>query len=262
MKVFSRAILGILLLWSSVYAGVTFDGVDDFLGIGTNTAYNFSNTTFTVMGQFKSNNDDGYIFAKRTIAGPGAYFIRTDAAGTVSARLTDATGTLVRQQSTATTTLKDNAWHCFAVVFTTNTTTNASNNIVIYIDGSLDQGTLTGGSGGYNAGNANTVMGALSDADASGWLTGDVDDVYVYNTGLSAENISRYCSARMHGVGLQLAGKVSHWPLDQCGEGASGDGVSFVDRGGTQNAGGDNGSNNTGMTCHGSTRMMYPVGAD
>ena len=55
---------------------------------------------------------------------------------------------------------------------------------------------------------------------------------------------------------------VGYWPLDDCSDGTSGDAVAFVDRSGMGNNGtGDNGANNTGLTCRDSSYLSYPGGA-
>ncbi|HEX6827125.1 MAG TPA: hypothetical protein VF077_12480 [Nitrospiraceae bacterium] len=249
--------------------GVELDGVDDYVTVGTSAAYQCANATCTLMGWFRSsgggaNSGAGYLFAKRSLGGDvGGYFLRVDAAGTLTGRTYDSAGGPNTNKSTAATTAKDGNWHCFAMVFTTNTAAFAGNNLTLYYDGVLDTVNNGTGSTAYDTTTNPLVFGALSDFDSSGWLNGNLDDVRFYPSGLSAENIARYCSARVKFGGYGFGTLLSYWPFNQCAEGASGDTLAFpdVNKGGSAATGVD-GANNTGVTCHGTNRMSYPASVE
>lgn len=256
-------ILTLLLGISTAYAGVQLDGVSGYVDVGTSSTYDFSNTTFTVIGFYSSSNDDGYIFAKRSLTGAdgtrGGYFFRIEANGTGTARIASGDGASSGQRSTVSTTLKDGNLHCLAVVFTTNTTTLANNDMAIYYDGALDQGSRSdSGAGAYVPPPVKFVFGALSDLDISGWLVGTVENFSVYSTALSAENIIRYCTGAIRYAGYSFPGLVSYWPMNDCTEGASGTGVTFNDRSKL----GSNGVGTGTCTCKLTTKIGYAVGVD
>ena len=72
-----------------------------------------------------------------------------------------------------------------------------------------------------------------------------------YNVDVGAAYIEQLARSRLVGPGA-LAPTAS-WPLDDCGDGASGNGVTFRDRSGNnRHATGDNGGNDTGLTCRAS----------
>lgn len=243
--------------------GVDFDGVDDYLDMSTNAAYRFANTNAAVTGWFTSNNDDGYVFAKRALSagGEGYYFFRINSNGTGTARLAFDGATVSAEVTSSLTTLKDGTKHCFGVIFNTSTTVAAQNQIDLYIDGVL-VGTSGPGTNVYSPNNQKLVFGALSDFDSSGWLRGGVEDLRIWGPGMTGAMITRYCQAKMHYFSVPLA-TVSYWPLDTCAEGASGGGVTFPDRmKGGSNAVGVVGGTGTGLTCHGSNTLNYVSSTD
>jgi Concanavalin A-like lectin/glucanases superfamily len=243
---------------SICYSAVDLDGVNGYVTMGTTSTYQFANTTFSVIGWFRSVNDDGYVIGRRGIGGAvGGWFIRIDAGGTLTARLVDAGSGVAAGRTTTSTTAKDGNWHCLAMVATTDTTTAGNNSISLYYDGVLDQGG-NGGVSTYSAITQPLVFGALSDLDSSGWLAGAVDDWRIYIGSLSPENIARICSAKVKYGGYSFGQALSYWPFDGCAEGSSGVGVSFLDR----NKGGTAGTGTGGVVCRGSNRMSYPPSTD
>lgn len=244
-------------------AGVQLDGTSGYIDMGTSSTYNFNNTTFTVIGFFSSANDDGYIFGKRSIVAgspdAGGYIFRINADGTGTARLITNDNVSAGNRNTVSTTLKDGNLHCIAVVYTTNTTTLASNDVAIYYDGALDQGSRSDSGGGpYFAGTTRLGFGASSDIESTTTLAGTVENFSVYSGALSAENIIRYCSGKVRYGGYAFPGLVSYWPFDDCAEGVSGTGVTFNDRSKL----GSNGVGAGTCTCKMNTGIGYAVGAD
>jgi hypothetical protein len=242
---------------SICYGGVDLDGVNGYVTMGTTSTYQFANTTFSAIGWFRSANDAGYVIGRRGIGGsPGGWFIRVDGP-TLTARLVDASNAPAAARTTTSTTATDGNWHCLAMVATTDTTTAVNNSISLYYDGVLDQG-ANGGVSTYGAATQPLVFGALSDLDSSGWLAGAVNDWRIYAGTLSAENIARICSAKVKYGGYTFGTVISYWPMDDCAEGSSGVGVSYLDR----NKGGAAGTGTGGVVCRGSNRMSYPLSTD
>lgn len=256
----------VLLCAASVHAKISVDGVDDYLDFTNSTNFNFSNTTFTLSGRYTAS-DDGYIFGKRNgvtlgTSVDGGYFLRVNADGTVTARVINQDNTNAATRSSVGTSYKDGAEHCFAIVITTNTTTLASNDVTIYMDGVLDQGSRSDSGVPYSPGTTKLVASALSDLDSAGYIAGSVEDLTIWSTGFSAENAQRYCAAKVKYLGLQLS-RAAYYPLDDCTPGTSGDGRVLKDRGTLRVDGlGIDGANNTGLTCQGSTNMNYPPSTD
>jgi hypothetical protein len=100
-----------------------------------------------------------------------------------------------------------------------------------------------------------TAMTSLSQS-----FEGTLAEVIFAPTALSAGVIANLASGvrRTAPVALSLS-----LPLDDCADGASGEGVSFKDRSGNARHGtGVDGANNTGLTCKASDRLSYPWGVE
>jgi Concanavalin A-like lectin/glucanases superfamily len=165
------------------FGEMRFGGTDDSVLIGTDAAFQFSNTTFTVVGWFRATSCPGscYIVSRRQ-TGVGAWFVRVNSTGELNARADGAGATAIDRQ-TVSTAMIDGNWKRFAVVFTTNTTVAASNDATIYVNGALDQGT-NGGTSTYAPG-GNLAFGAFYDG-STGYLIGAMQDIRFYSRGWSA----------------------------------------------------------------------------
>lgn len=250
------------LILPATIAGVDFDGIDDYLDMSNTAVYQGTNASFSVTGYFQSMNDEGYIFAKRTLGGTaGGYFLRINNTGSATARIVDSSNGTSAEAITTATTYKDGQWHCFVAVYTTNTTTFAGNQVTLFVD-DVQTGPVAGTVSNYNPTSAKFVIGALSDLDASGWFNGSVDNLRWWNGAFTAAQAQRLCASKLHYFSMPMA-SVSYWPMDNCAEGASAGGVSFPDRmkGGSA-AVGVIGGTGTGLTCHGSNRLNYPGSVD
>lgn len=262
-KFITTSLLILILCTGVCFGGVTFDGVDDFINIGTSSTYEFTDSTFTVCGWFKATTQSGYIISKRDTNVNGGWFIRVESDGKLTGRLLGpGAAQVAAQRSTTSTTGLDGNPHHFCFVFVTDTVTAGPNDMTIYYDGTQDQGSET------NTGVAHVVgatipvyLGAYANLSDT-FLSGTIDEITVYSVGLSAENANRLYNSRLKYNHAQGTLK-SYWPLDDCAHNASGDGVTFNDRGpALQNGTGDNGGNNTGLTCVGSSYLMYQGGVE
>jgi len=113
----------------------------------------------------------------------------------------------------------DGKWHHVTVINTTNTTVIGGNDINIYIDGILSQGSLTNNGVYYVSANA-----IRSGFGGSGYFNGSLDDIRVYSRALSAQEIKQLYNA---GAGSKVnasqqtntttslkTGLVGHWTFD------------------------------------------------
>jgi hypothetical protein len=169
-------------------AQLNFNGSNTYVTVGAGSDFQFANTTFTVMGWARARNcspNACYLVAKREV-GVGAWFIRVDAAGTLSGTTTSASN-VSAQRATQTTTWADDTWRHFAVVVTTDTITNGNNTITLYTNGALDQGALTN-IDGYAVPTVPLTFGMHSDG-VSGPLTGALDDIKFFGRGLAPGEI-------------------------------------------------------------------------
>ena len=180
------------------YAQVNFDGVDDYVTVGTSTDFQFANATFTVTGWVKASNcatNTCYLVNKRHL-GNGSWFLRIDTGGTLTARIDGLSGT-AGARTTVTSTWADGQWRHFAAVITTDTTTIANNAVSVYTNGILDNGTFSQ-SDVYNPGTVPVAFGVEADNQASP-LTGAMNDIRIYDRGLSASEVAALYAQSVRG---------------------------------------------------------------
>jgi Concanavalin A-like lectin/glucanases superfamily len=168
---------------------INFDGVDDVVVIGDVPDYDFPDATFTAEVSFQATAQ-GYLVARRTAAsGGGGWFVRLDNPGVLTARIVTPSNTLAAGNSSVTATLTSGAWTHVIVVFTTNTVVSTSNSLTIYVNGVVDQGTPAAANDVYVPCNGGAlcplVFGVISDQAAGTWVTGSIDQVRIWNRGLS-----------------------------------------------------------------------------
>jgi hypothetical protein len=192
------------------YAQINFDGIDDHVTLGIHSRYDFADTTFTIMFWYMSAGitiDRQYLVALRVGNGAlctpncGGWFVSIDTDGTIQARILASGNITAAQRNTLTTTHLTPVWTHVAAVITTNTTDGTGNDVAIYINGVPDQGARV-----TNAGDVYTVLtgwpltlGALSDQEANSFFLGALDDIQLYNRGLSATEIAERYRASTQG---------------------------------------------------------------
>lgn len=186
-----------------------FDGTNDYVVAGPNDYYTFANQTFTVSFWYRLTavgSNSGYLVNTRNFAGGGGgWFIRADTAGTLTARIIEAPpgGLAEAQRPTVSTNHLDGTWRQVTVVFTTDTTpvSGGANSLTIYVNGVLDQGSnfVNAGSTGYGACACALTFGVQADLDSLSYITGALDNIRIWNYGLSAAMI-----AQLHNKELPL----------------------------------------------------------
>jgi hypothetical protein len=207
--------LGAISGWSPTsrpggYAQLNFDGTDDYITLGINSRYDFANTTFTVMLWYFPNGatiDRQYLVALRVGNGDlcqpncGGWFIAIDTDGRIQVRILDSGNLVSLARHTLSTTHLTPGWKHIAVVFTTNTSVDTSNDFAIYINGVLDQDVVETFSGaGYTVLTGwPLTLGATSDQEPGSFFWGALDDVQLYNRGLSAAEITERYRAGVQG---------------------------------------------------------------
>jgi hypothetical protein len=179
---------------------IRFDGTNDGVSLGALTLWQFPNTTFTAAFRFRfTGSTSGYLLGSRTISPStsGGYFLRLDgSSGTMTARIMTSGGTAVAERTTVRTTYNDGQWHSVVAVFRTDTSAGGGNDVTIYGDGGLDQGSLsfTGGLG-YDPCENVTAGCALflgTTHDGLSPFLGAMDDVRIWQRGLSATEAMAY----------------------------------------------------------------------
>jgi hypothetical protein len=149
----------------------------------------------------------------------------------------------------------DCAFGTFSTAWTTLVWRHTGGNVELYINGALAQSTASGDATTLT--HNLTVCWNGTTADAQAPIT--VAQVAFYNTGLSANQIAAYGNSFVRG--LLPSGATAVWDFQGCAHGASVDATVFPDRTGNgRTITADNGANNTGMSCAGSTGMALMGG--
>jgi Concanavalin A-like lectin/glucanases superfamily len=183
------------------HAQINGDGINDYVDTGQASPFAFPDTTFTAMGWFRATTlaTVQYLVAERiaSVGTQGGWFLRLQTTGTIQARIVD-TGNANTVLRETVSTLAVNTWFHIAAVFTTNTATQAGNDVTLYLNGVLDQTAPTTGTNPYVVCGCNLVFGVQSD-NTTPWLSGAMDDILIYNRGLTALEIATIYSQSLQG---------------------------------------------------------------
>ena len=178
---------------------IVFDGTNDYVDtVNTETTFQFANVTFTVSLWIKTNATSGVIISKGATASTAGWMFQFDSAGTVSGTTKGSDGTNTYNR-TSTATVNNNTWRNIVAVYTTNTTTLASNTTSIYIDGVLSNGTGTLGGLVY-ATTTDTVQ--IGRRPSGAYWSGSVSNLLIYNRALTAAEILQNYNATKSRFGL------------------------------------------------------------
>ena len=165
---------------------ISFDGTNDYVDtVNTGTTFQFANVTFTVSLWIKTSATSGVIISKGATASTAGWLFQFDSAGTVSGTTKGSDGTNTYNR-TSIATVNNNTWRNIVAVYTTNTTTLASNTTSIYIDGVLSNGTGTLGGLVY-ATTTDTVQ--IGRRPSGAYWSGSVSNLLIYNKALSAAEV-------------------------------------------------------------------------
>jgi len=187
---------------SSGYAGtsrpgglgeIRFDGSNDYgIATGSSAALAFADATFTIAGWLKTASlaTQQFVLAEQLgTSGQGGWLLRLETTGLLQARILDSTNSNSARRSSSST-LVVNTWYHVAVVYTTNTATQAGNTVTLYLNGLLDQGSQTDGANPYAVCGCDVIVGIQGDQTSSPF-SGALDDLRIYNYGLSAQEVQQ-----------------------------------------------------------------------
>jgi hypothetical protein len=161
--------------------GLNFNGSTSYVNVSSLTSdTNFSNKTFTVTGWAKKSGNT-YVISKDGTS--GGWAISFSGSGSVFA-LIKTSGTQASRDSVST--IANGTWVHFAVIFTTDTVTAGNNNIQIYVNGVLNQNSLSAASAGYVTNSSQVLVGKRGAGEN---FNGVLDDIRIYSRGLSATEI-------------------------------------------------------------------------
>lgn len=271
LKSFAVILLS-LLLNGIAFGGIDFDGTDDFITVSDVSNLDFQGSwTISAWIYLHSYGTDGLTL--KTIVNKwedsgnlrGLLFcVGHQAVGNLELSednykklhiVVSSAGTWANATATAlrgNTDVTLNTWHHVATTYDGSTLT-------LYLDGSSD-GTLSWANGVY-AHSDPFLIGVHGSVSKVRYFDGIITDVAVWNTNLSATEISLLANSKLKLMVLQIRPASlggGYWSMDdQSGE-TSADGDMVRDLSGQNNNGtGNDGANNTGLQWVGESVLSY-----
>lgn len=254
-----KLILAILISWLccfSSFAGVDFDGTDDYIDLAGDA--NQRTTNFTVALWYRP---DAVSADKKSLytngVASGGVGLNADQACSGSASAGEVCGWLYngsawKNTGQATDVLTAGTWIHLAITWTNNGT------FLLYVNGAQANSTALATS---TVSYGTSVASIGRDATDGNYTNGVIDDVYFWSVQLTAAEIALLYNSRVKGFGRQLqpASLVDYWGLDDQPDGTSFDGdTAFDHMDGTDNGTGVDGANNTGLASSATVLLTYP----
>jgi hypothetical protein len=163
--------------------------------LGTNSPFNFNDTTFTVSAWFKTNASSGVIISEGAYS-TGGWAIWYNS-GTLGAFMKEGSATAYTI-TLAAGAYSDGNWHHMATVMTTSTTDYTANLADIYIDGAERTVGIGSQVKNYSSSPDSWSIGSRG-AGASTYFNGSIDQAMIWNRSLSASEISMFYNS---GIGM------------------------------------------------------------
>lgn len=237
-------LLTLLLFCPLSIAAIDFDGTDDFVNLGTDTAALELTEAISVCAWVKplANQLTKTIYINLSDVGGGsnAPSLRTTAADTYQFAI-DGAGEI------AGGTVTTGAW-------THVVGTYDKVNMRLYVDGSE---VASAAATAAMRGGVNTY--AIGNNSSGGLFWNDlIDEVRIYNRALSASEVLTLFNSRLRGTFIGT-GLVAYWTMNDGQDATSADAKRIVDSVGVSHGTGDDGANNTGLSWQGeSANLSYP----
>jgi hypothetical protein len=166
-----------------------FDGVNDQVSMGDpgNGSLDFGTGDFTLEAWVKGTaNNERTIAAKRAANGNSPYWqvtVTDDTGWTGRVRANVSDGAVTRVAYGPNIRVDNGAWHHVVIVFDRDT------GITIYVDGT---GNSTAGAFTGSVSNSAGLLVGKSGNATFGWLAGDLDEVALYPSALSAAKVAAH----------------------------------------------------------------------
>jgi hypothetical protein len=167
-----------------------FDGVNDYVA-GSTSPFNFADTTFTAAAWFKTTSINQVIISEG--GGSAGWFLGMSPDGAIRVMLKETSHAYNAYTADTVNTYNDGQWHHVAAVITTSTASASLNHADIYVD-QVDGAPPVSISEvkvySYGSTNQKWRIGARTDPDVPGFFSGSIDEVRIYNHGLTPEEIA------------------------------------------------------------------------
>jgi hypothetical protein len=169
----------------------SFDGADDYMQV-TDAAHNyaFGDSTFTVSVWCKpSTATTGFVVAKDGGGLGNGWAISCQNTATFHTK--GGGGTIAAARTSNSTTLNNGGWHHIVAVITTDTAIQTNNTGTLYVDGVVDQGSLTNSTVYVSP----TLPVTIGKRDSGNFFAGSIDELRIYNRALSPTEVKQLYDA-------------------------------------------------------------------
>ena len=215
--------------FSNTYS-IDLDGIDATINIGatpSNLRFNRLDT-FSISAWVKVDTTQNNVIVANQLAPSTNYRGYYLAVNTSNKVIVILRSTLSdRLIYTSTTTLSNSVWYHIVFTYDGTATTTGGN---IYINNSLDTLTRTGTLTGTMESTDPLYLGSRDDSD--NWFSGHLDEISIFNTELSASDVSTIYGTGVPNDISSISGLVSWWRFEE------GSGLTATDSG----TGGNNGT--------------------
>jgi len=267
-------ILLFTLLTHTAFAGVTFDGVDDFIPLANESNFDFERTqafTISLWSKLTANNEVHDIIAKMSDANLIGwcwvnnfnYISYAQSNGYISFMLSSAwtTNAIAVSTTDVSTKVNDGTWHNYIVTYSGS---SLASGLTIYEDGTSLPFTVK-----YDTlsttmlNNEPVTVGARTDGGTlyHEVTNGSISEVAIWDVVLTASEMALLTNSRIKGIPLQIRTSALklYLPMDDQEAGTSADGDTVRDYSGLGNNGiADNGIDNLGLFWVGESILNYP----
>ena len=187
--------------WSSTNGGIfSFDGVNDYVNCGNSSTFNQTNAlTLSTWVKINSLSSINSLVGKQWCnLGQYSYYLYVNTQGKLvftTANSGSCNGSFTTY--TSTNSLSINTWYNVVISFT-------NTSIKIYLNGQLISGSLSGINTGLFVSNAPVLLGTYRNlsGDYASILNGSMGSTLIYNTSLSASEITQNFDATKTRFGL------------------------------------------------------------
>jgi hypothetical protein len=166
----------------------TFNGTTQYVNIANTSGLNFTNTTATVSMWFRTSAStaNSPMLITKQMDATGGWAIIIDPAGILYFEGKNSGGGATAFYRYVNKACNDGIWHNIVAVFTTSTTVIANNNISMYLDGVLANGTQ-GQITVYGGNTAGTVQ--IGRRSSGNYYNGNTANVQIYNRALTVTEV-------------------------------------------------------------------------
>lgn len=166
--------------------GLSFDGVNDYVG-GSASPFDFPDTTFSVCAWFKTTiNTGATMISEGGWVDGWSFAINT---GMIQVTLKENIDGRNAYNAFSVNTYNDNKWHHVAAIITTDTVSTSGNHADIYVDGAPVSITEAKAYP-YDTSNETWKIGKRTSSSLPCYFMGSLDDVRIYNNGLTQQDIA------------------------------------------------------------------------